>query len=90
MTIRELIEGIVNYRENHPIGTTLFAVSLLSFFIVTLVVIIVSSLFFKLPILDKIVSIKESEAIPLGFDITALLIVITIIIIFIVSRINRE
>lgn len=89
MAIKKIIWKKVDYRDIHSDDTTLIVVSVLAFFFIMLIGIIVFSFLIKIIVLDGTVTIEGRETTPLAFNLLALFIII-IIAIYVVARINRK
>jgi len=89
MAIKKIIEKKVNYRDIHSDDTTLVVVSVLAFFYIMLIGIIVFGFLIKIIVSDGTATIEGRETTSLAFDLLALFIII-IIAIYVAARISRE
>ena len=89
MEIKKIIEKKVNYVDSRSDDTTLIVVSVLAFFLIMLIGIIVFGFLIKIIVLDGTMAIEGRETTPLAFNLLALFIII-IIAIYVAARISRE
>ena len=89
MEIKKIIEKKVNYVDSRSDDSTLIIVSVLAFFYIMLIGIIVFGFLIKIIVLDGTVVIEGRETTPLAFNLLALFIII-IIAIYVAARISRE
>ena len=89
MEIKKIIEKKVNYVDSRSDDTTLIVVSVLAFFLIMLIGIIVFGFLIKIIVSDGTVAIEGRETTPLAFNLLALFIII-IIAIYVAARISRE